>query len=568
MHKITSIRIAGTDIGQYTILYASDSHPAEINAAKELQRYIYNSTGVLLSLSEDGTPGRENAPEICIGGTNRNEPETFDGQEEAFHIYYKAPRLYIAGGGARGTLYGVYAFLETYLGWRWFAPDTEECVLSGAVEIPADCNLYCRPALEYRDVYWFSAFDTPWAVKMKLNASGDHRKLGPEYGGGIGYGGPRFVHTFSDFMPLSEYFQEHPEYYSLRGGARCGEYLYTQLCLTNPDVLRIITEKILAYMEAHPDTRIISVSQDDSYVGDSYCHCAECEKIHREEGSPMGSLLRFVNAIAETVKIRYPHLSIDTLAYQHTFEPPLHTVPRDNVIIRLCTWNPILSQKHIERRNIREALTRWKAVCNRIYIWDYTTNFSDYLATFPNFANLQPNVRLFADNHVKGIFAQGNYQSVSGEFGELRAYLLARLLWEPEMEPDAYYGHMDAFLEGYYGKGWRYIRNYIDYVQGIVSGSSVSNRGTPTEILPPEQFDLKLAESWWDQAEAMADSPRDRAHIEKSRLQLLHWELFRDGHTDEKDEKAQAFYALLKKHGITHLNEGAAVPVPSCGAEQ
>lgn len=136
------------------------------------------------------------------------------------------------------------------------------------------------------------------------------------------------------------------------------------------------------------------------------------------------------------------------------------------------------------------------------------------------------------------------------------------------MEPDAYYGHMDAFLEGYYGKGWRYIRNYIDYVQGIVSGSSVSNRGTPTEILPPERFDLKLAKSWWDQAEAMADSPQDRAHIEKSRLQLLHWELFRDGHTDEKDEKAQAFYALLKKHGITHLNEGAAVPVPSCGAEQ
>ena len=92
MHKITSIRIAGTDIGQYTILYASDSHPAEINAAKELQRYIYNSTGVLLSMSEDGTPGRENAPEICIGGTNRNAPETFDRQEEAFHIYYKARR--------------------------------------------------------------------------------------------------------------------------------------------------------------------------------------------------------------------------------------------------------------------------------------------------------------------------------------------------------------------------------------------------------------------------------------------------------------------------------------------
>ena len=567
MHKITSIRIAGTDIRKYRILYGEDCSPAEKNAARELQRYVYNSSGILLSMSADRLPGQADAAEICVGHTNRNAPDAVDEQEEAFHIYYKTPRPYITGGGTRGTLYGVYAFLETFLGWRWFAPDTEECVLSGEIEIPEDCNLWYHPALEYRDVYWFSAFDPAYAVKMKLNAAGDHRKLGPEYGGGISYGGPRFVHTFSDFMPLSEYFQAHPEYYSLRNGVRCGEYLYTQLCLSNPDVLRIITGKILAYMEAHPDTRIISVSQDDSYVGDSYCHCAACEKIHQEEGTPMGSLLRFVNAIAENVKERYPYLSIDTLAYQHTFEPPRHTVPRDNVIIRLCTWNPTFAKKYAEKQHIRDALVRWKKVCSRIYIWDYTTNFSDYLVTFPNFTNLQPNVRLFADHHVKGIFAQGNYQSESGEFGELRAYLLARLLWEPEMEADAYYRHMDAFLEGYYGQGWRYIRKYIDYVQEIVLDSSASNRGTPTEILPPERFDLKLAKAWWDRAEALADSPQKRAHIEKSRLQLLHWELFRDGHTDPKDEKAQAFYALLKKHRITHLNEGAAVPVPCCGVQ-
>ena len=43
-------------------------------------------------------------------------------------------------------------------------------------------------------------------------------------------------------MPPEEFYKKHPEYYSLIDGKRIFER--AQLCLTNPDVLRIITDRI------------------------------------------------------------------------------------------------------------------------------------------------------------------------------------------------------------------------------------------------------------------------------------------------------------------------------------
>ena len=51
----------------------------------------------------------------------------------------------------------------------------------------------------------------------------------------------------------------------------------------------------------------------------------------------MGTLLRFVNAVADAVAERYPDVLVDTLAYQYTRNVPKLTRPRRNVIIRLCS---------------------------------------------------------------------------------------------------------------------------------------------------------------------------------------------------------------------------------------
>ena len=181
----------------------------------------------------------------------------------------------------------------------------------------------------------------------------------------------------------------------------------------------------------------------------------------------MGSLLTFVNRIAGDIKDEFPGVYVDTLAYRYTRKAPKTIKPADNVIIRLCSieccFGHALGDESCEQNAaFKKDIEEWSAICDNLYIWDYTTNFMYYLAPFPNLGVLRENVKFYKDHHVIGLFEQGNYQSTSGEFGELRAYLLAKLMWNPDMSEEEYDRHMNEFLEDYYGAGWENIRTYID----------------------------------------------------------------------------------------------------------
>ena len=155
-----------------------------------------------------------------------------------------------------------------------------------------------------------------------------------------------FVHTFNAILPPNEYFPKHPEWFSEIGGKRVGSTNAVQWCLTNPELLAFCIQRVKAILRTAPPDSIVSVSQNDC---DCHCQCAKCLAIEKEEGSPSGPLLRFVNAVADAVKDEYPHAAIDTLAYQYTHKPPRLTKPRPNVIIRLCSIECSLRSRSIIR---------------------------------------------------------------------------------------------------------------------------------------------------------------------------------------------------------------------------
>ncbi len=108
----------------------------------------------------------------------------------------------------------------------------------------------------------------------------------------------------------------------------------SQLCLTNPDVLRLGVEAVERWIQQHPEATIFSVSQND-WTG--WCECDKCRRVEEEEGGVhSGPLLRYVNALAAEVEKKHPDKLIDTLAYWYTEEPPAKARPRRNVRIRLC----------------------------------------------------------------------------------------------------------------------------------------------------------------------------------------------------------------------------------------
>ncbi len=258
-------------------------------------------------------------------------------------------------------------------------------------------------------------------------------------------------------LPPGDLFDTHPEYFSLIEGQRATDR--AQLCLTNPEVARLLTARLMAGIRSDPGARLFSVSQNDWH---GYCTCGQCAAVDEREGSPSGTMIEFVNRVAEPVGREFPHVWIETLAYQYTRHPPRTVRPLPNVVPRLCTIEcdfsvPLAQSVYPQNRTFADDIKGWSAVTDKLYVWDYTTNFGHYLGPHPNFPCLQDNVRLFRDSRVVGLFEQGAYQAPHAEFAELRAWILAKLLWNPDVDLAPLY---DDFFAGYYGAAAAPVRTY------------------------------------------------------------------------------------------------------------
>ena len=474
--------------------------PTAIHAAEELAKYL-QMKGV--TVADDGYA-------ISVA----TDPSL---EEDSYKIEADENGMRIVGDNS-GVLYGVYNFLEKYAGVRFFTPALEICP-KGDIVVPTGLVLAHSPAMKARRLTWFGVRDANWCVKNGVNNC--DAPLTEELGGQKLNYGKLFVHTINI---LAETKYPYPAY-------------GTNPCMTDPEVLAKVIENVRKSLKETPNANIISVSQNDF---EGHCQCPNCKKIEEEEGSPAGPFLRFVNAVAENLEPDYPNLTVDTLAYKYTQKTPRITKPRHNVCIRLCSINccfthPIDNENCPKSKIFHDDIIGWGKICDKLHIWDYTTNFHYYISTFPNLGVIHKNMKFFAENNVVSMFPQGNGQGASGEFGELRAYLLAKLMWDPHMSEETYYTHMDEFLAAYYGEGWEYIRKFIDKTTELAAnGGFAINRedeseGAPvcgqgiyghpfTAITRGEYLEHEaLFEEWWNKALSLSGDRRE--FVERSMMQ-------------------------------------------------
>ena len=459
------------NISEYTIIRPESSTDANRKAAGELRTYINKITGVQIPIKTDSEPVGEY--EILVGYTNRSADAQFDTArlgDEGFVIETVGKKLFIAGSGVRGALYGVYTFLEDYLGCRFYSSDYEKIPsrdVLGVQPIERDEQI---PVFEYRDIDFVTSRQNNFQPKLKAN--GVYNYTSAEFGGKIEYVGG-FVHTLEQWIPQETY----PQYYGLNEDGSRQSGWGAQPCLSNPEVLEFVKGKVRSLLKDRPDAKIISISQPDNGTLQLPCMCSECKKIYAEEGAYSGAMIRFVNAVAAEFAADYPNLKFDTLAYHHT-RSVCKTHPADNVIIRFCTIeccfsHPLGTCKDVyamagSEKTISEDIADWAKICDKLYVWDYTTNYTESVTFFPNWGVLLENAKFFASNSVIGVYEEGNFFSETCDFPELRSYIMAKILWNPNMTEEEYWGYVDDFLKGYYGKGWKYIREYIDLAQKYV----------------------------------------------------------------------------------------------------
>jgi len=553
--QAAELRLVEDGRTEYRIVLPPGSSPSEHRAAAELKELIRQISGGTLPIVSEKT-----GPSILIGaGDAPSEVDLSGLGDEGFVIKTVGQDLVIAGGRLRGTMYGVYAFLEEVLGCRWYSSKVSKIPMMKTIRIP-DLDIRETPAFEYRDVFYTDAFDKDWAASNRTN--GATARLDRTTGGKISY--HHFVHTFADLVPLAKYWDSHPEYYSMINGKRTKDS--TQLCLTNPEVLKIATETVFRWIEEAPDANIYSVSQND---WGNNCQCEKCKAVDAEEGSPSGAMLRFVNAIAAEVAKRHPDKLIDTLAYSYTEAPPKLTKPAENVRVRLC---PIFAceshpyEKCPQNAGVVSNLKAWSAITDNLYIWHYNTDFSHYLIPFPDFDELGADADLYRRNGVKGIFWEGNYSpGGGGELAELRAWVLAKLSWNPKADVSAL---VDDFVSGYYGKAGPFIRRYFDLLHREVREKDIHIKiwmGPTEPLFSPEVIAQSVR--LFDQAEkAVADQPDILQRVRQARLGIDYVQLMQPivkketkGHEKELLSRLDALVSRCKEYGITHTSEGEGV---------
>ncbi len=535
----------------YRIVTAPDAGEHLKLAATELQTFLLQISEAQLPIVSADEPLA--AREIILGDNahlRRVLPEADVAAlvPDGFIIRTVGEDLVIAGSDDRGTLYGVYSFLEDVLGCRWWTPTASYVPRLSPVVVP-EIDRRDEPALAFREVYYQGAMEPMFALRHKLNGNASIIRDGRtarEIHPGWGF----WCHSFFTLVPPDRYFSDHPEFFSEIDGKRVRD---GQLCLTNPDVLEIVSEDLKRRMDAAPELHTWSVSQNDWARN---CHCERCRAIDEREGTPMGSLLEFINKLAA----RFPDKTISTLSYQYTRRPPRTLKPAPNVLIMLCSIEcnrsrPIATDP--SSADFREDVQRWAEICDNVFVWDYVVQFANLVSPFPNLRVLQPDVQFFVENHAKGLFSQGNRER-GGEFAELRAYLLAKLHWNPDCDIQA---AMAEFIQGYYGPAGDPIARYIALQHDELerSGADLRIFAGPAQAresyLTPEL--VTRYEALFDEAERLvAQDPELLLRVRTARMPLQYAILqLRYGDIAERQQVAERLFATAGATGLLMFNE-------------
>lgn len=450
----------------YHIVHSVNSTECERYACSQLQKYLYESLDYPIPIFSDKCSSR--GPEILIGSARGNNIKNLinNYSEEAYIIKEENDNIIITGNSPRGILYGVYRFLEEFIGFRCFSIDCETYRKQNILSINKGYQLIFDFSFEYREVYFTKAFNGDFASKNMLNSN--LANLSNIHGNKVKWF--NFHHSFSDLINPNEYFDSHPEYFSLIDGKRRKEH--TELCLSNKDVFNLCLNKLRTWIIENPDCKIFSVAQDEwmGHFIKMACECENCKKIDEENNSQSGSIITFVNKLANEIKKEFPDKLIHTFAYQYSRKTPTKVIPLENVIVRLCniecSWSRSIEEsakinKTSESAKFYQDLIDWSKITNRLYIWDYAVNFRNYLLPFPNLHTMEKNIKLYRKMKVKGILMQGNFSHGGGGYlDELKSYVVSRLLRDDERKLDEL---IQEFCDNYYGiESSKLIIDYIN----------------------------------------------------------------------------------------------------------
>lgn len=476
----------GKPLGE--IVLAADASETEKTAAHELRHWIGEITGAMLPIVQ--TPSGEDNVKIVLGkkfasGKYGDDLKKLEGSD-GFAVRTKGKNIHIFGDIPKGTMNGVFAFIENNTDLIWARPNPEYGVIfskNGNLNI-VWADALSRPAAQLRgwlpnlggeDDFW------NWSDRNRNNyVTGDavrNQKWGDvsEFGGG---------HNLQSFIPKND-----RRYYPTIGGKKPDEISIWkhQICMSVPNLEETYAENVLRYIQEKSPAGIdtFNIKIEDNW---GVCECEKCTApITLADGRVLTvddpafrstQFYRFLNKVTSIVNKTLPDLKIQTYAYFFTATPPKETL-NPNIKILFCPYvrkdhrTPLCSPIN---DHWWKTLTAWSKMTPNVVIREYYGVFNEgrplaevvaadvrndlALGVNKFGAEINPDfVRLWSDGEIRGGGDEFDvnmmdywvinrlYWNPNDDVEHLRKYFIRRTFREAAPEMERFFG---AIRENWY----------------------------------------------------------------------------------------------------------------------
>lgn len=540
-----------------------------VQAAADLSDFTAKLAGTTTPerLSTDTALAAE--PLLVVGRKNAIAKRAFTDADfsglgdDGFLIRTFGPHILIAGATSRGDMYGVNWFLDHKLGVRWLSPQFTYWPKTPDITLPP-LNERQVPRFAFREVLSVEAENKPWRQRNLMSGQSHGPSFLPTPNGldswNESWATKGTFFNFFELLPQKIYQARHPEWY---GGG--------QLAMMNKDMRAEMARVVVQKLRALPDYRKVWFSIHDMDWGWDM-DPASAAFAAKHGGYPSAPRLDMMIEVANLVRAELPGARLAFNAYHWSFTPPEGMTVPDYILVYPMTihvnYRDALNGQ--SNQKLGEDLERWNVIAKHVLVWDHITNFAGYLQPTPNILPIGNTVKWLASlDHVEGYMGEGSFNTRGAEFAALRAWMIARLLWDPNQDPWAI---VTEFCEKYYGPASPQVLDYIRLMHDkLAAADDVLSEKTTVDMAMFDADFVSHADALFDRAETAAAGTEYAAHVRLARLPVDFVILRRqsDYVRAQKDisfdvlatrtERVKRFWDTIDKEKIDQYSQGNSV---------
>lgn len=256
-----------------------------------------------------------------------------------------------------------------------------------------------------------------------------------------------------------------------------------QFCFSSPALYEAVVDYVMDQYGAGEDGgKWFMLAPNDN---DMVCNCSACKKLGNTPTQATPAVADLLSRVAK----RYPKHLFFTIAYRTTDTAPSTAMP-DNAGVFISTAElskaPNLDIGKSDVRVFAEQVEAWREQSKHIYIWDYISNFDDYLTPYPVLLRVQSQLAFFKEQGINGVFQNGSGYDYS-PFDDVKAYVLAALLIDASLSVKEL---VYKYFRRFYPVGSDILTSY--YLK--LEDASVSRKMYPSMYFPYRE----AADSYFD----------------------------------------------------------------------